>query len=138
MKITNFELINIYNQLDSFASKRLPQRISYAITKNLLLLNKDVECYNTELAKLFKKYEDKSLKDDEGQIQYNKFGIPIIQEKFSKEFDNELNELLNIEIEVELYAINDALFDYDDLNDKYDALSPGDMFKLQKILCEEK
>lgn len=135
MKLTNFELINIYKILDDFATKKLPQKISYAITKNIMILRDDFDCYNTELKKLFERYDDKMIKDDNGKVQYNQYQIPLIKKEYSEEFDKDLTELLNIQIEVNLYSIDDNYFDYDD-SDKYDCLSPLEIIRLQEILCK--
>lgn len=135
MKYTNYQLINIYNSLDSFSSKKFPQKISYAITKNIFRLQSDVECYDKELSKLFEKYSDKAIKDNDGNPIRNQLGLPVIEPEYSNDFNNELNELLNIEVDVDLYTIDDSLFDYDDKDGLYDALSASDLVKLQRILC---
>lgn len=139
MKTNNITLINMYYTLMNCSTYKFPQKIGYAIMKNLKILQPDVDIYNEAYAKLEDKYVDKIQKDKDNQIKRSENGSPIfVTTKDAEVFLKEYSELADIEIEVNLYQINDALFDYDDSNDKYDALSPGDMFKLQKILCEEK
>lgn len=135
MKLTNFEIINIFNTLDSYATKKLPQKISYAITKNIMLLRGDYECYDKELKKLFEIYDDKMIKDEKGNVKYNQYQIPLIQKEYSEDFDKDLTELLNIKIEIDLYTVDDSVFDYDD-SDKYDCLSPLEIIRLQEIICK--
>ena len=135
MKLTNFSIINIYMILDRFATKKLPQKISYAITKNIYLLRDDCDCYENELKKLFDSYKDKTIKDENGETKFNQYHVPIIESKYSKEFDESLTELLNIEVEIDLYTIDDSAFNYDD-TDKYDCLSPMEIMQLQDILCK--
>lgn len=135
MKLTNFSIINIFQTLDKFTTKRLPQKISYAITKNIIILRNDCDCYEKELAKLFERYKDKTIKDKNGKTKLNQFKVPVIVEEYSQEFDDELTELLNIEVEINLYTIDDSVFDYDD-TDKYDCLSPMEIMQLQDILCK--
>ena len=135
MKITNFTIINIFKTLDRFATKKLPQKISYAITKNIINLRNDCDCYEKELAKLFDRYKDKTIKDENGEPKFNQYHVPIIEAEYSKEFDEDLTELLNIEVEVDFYTIDDSVFNYDD-TDKYDCLSPMEIMQLQDILCK--
>ena len=56
MKTKNFTIINMINTLNSFAEKKLPQKISYAITRNLMLLQKDYDCYSKSIEKLFEEH----------------------------------------------------------------------------------
>ena len=135
MKLTNFELITMFNTLDGYANKKLPQKISYAITKNIIILRGECECYEKELQKLFSEYDDKAVKDDKGNTKYNQYNIPIIQKEFSEDFDKELSELLNIQLDISLYTVDDSVFDYED-SDRYDCLTPFDIVKLQDIICK--
>lgn len=136
MNIKNYDLINIANILEHFSTLKLPQRISYAITKNSMIISRDYEVYETELKKIFSHYDKYILKDDSGNIKYDSKGIPLIKSEYSEEFNKCILELLNIEIKVEFYHISESLFEYDD-SEKYDALSAKDIITLQNILCGE-
>ena len=57
MKIKNLELIVIINILSSFNDKKLPQKISYAITRNYMILEKEYQYYDKEIKKIFSQYE---------------------------------------------------------------------------------
>lgn len=137
MKIDNFTLIQIFNILNANSNKKFPQKISFAITKNLIQLNKDYEIYQKALEKIFSSYDDFIIKDEEGKPKVNKQGIPLIDKKYQKDFDKELTELLQTEIEINLYTIEEDAFNYED-NERYDALSPQDIYNLQNILCKQK
>lgn len=137
MKIDNFTLIQIFNILNANSNKKFPQKISFAITKNLIQLNKDYEIYQKALEKIFSSYDDFIIKDEEGKPKVNKQGIPLIDKKYQKDFDKELTELLQTEIEINLYTIEEDAFNYED-NERYDALSPQDIYNLQMILCKTK
>ena len=137
MKITNIAIINMFKTLDKFATKRLPQRLSYAITKNIMILKPDFECYDQEIKKLMEQYDDKMIKNGKGEIQFNQLGVPFVQEEYSEEFNEALTEFLNIEVEVNLYYVSDEIFNYDDSN-KYDVMSAMDIFELQEIICKKK
>lgn len=136
MKITNFELLNITQFLENFADKHLPQRIAYAIVKNSELLKLDANSYNSALQKIIDSYKDFVQKDDDGNEVMSSVGIPEVDADHIEDYMNEINELLGIEIEVNLYHIDESCFDYDD-GDKYDALSPKDILLLQNVLCKQ-
>ena len=40
MKVRNIDLINYNNILNGFAEKHLPQKIGFAITKNIITISK--------------------------------------------------------------------------------------------------
>lgn len=134
MRIKNVDLIRIFHILEEYSNKRMPQKISFAITKNIISLGNDVECYSESLNKIFEKYADFFVKDESGNIKYNEQGIPIVDENHIFDYGNEIGELLNIEIDVNLYEIDISVFDYED-GEKYDSLSAADIIKLQNILC---
>lgn len=136
MKMTNFTLVNMVNALQNYSDKKLPQKISFAITRNLIKISKEYDVYDTQLKKLFESYSDHMVKDDEGNIQTYDSGIPIVDDSIKAEFDEQISELLNIEIEVDMYYIDPDVFDYDDKG-IYDAMSAQDIMVLQSILCKQ-
>lgn len=136
MKIKNYGLLEMFTTLDGFANKKLPQRLSYAITKNIMNIKPDFECYNKEIKKLVEQYDDKMIKDADGNIRFNKSGIPLVKPEYASDFSEALNELLNIEVELNIYYVDDSIFNYDDSN-KYDVMSAMDIFKLQDIMCKK-
>lgn len=136
MKIKNIQVILAMNTLSSFASKRLPQKISYAIIKNDSILSKEYEVYARQLEKLILEYRDYAIQGDDGEYLTQPNGLPIIQEEFNEQFHSKVNELLNIEIEVDLYHIDESCFNYDDVKNRYDILSPVEIKQLSDILCK--
>jgi len=54
MKITNFDLIQINNFFEQCGGKKLPQKINFAIMKNMAIIKPDVELYQQALQGLFK------------------------------------------------------------------------------------
>lgn len=136
MKMTNFTLVNMMNVLQSYSDKKLPQKISFAITRNLMKISKEYSVYDAQLKKLFESYSNHMVKDDDGNMQTYDSGIPIVDESIKAEFDEEISELLNIEIEVDMYYIDPDVFDYDDKG-IYDAMSAQDIMVLQSILCKQ-
>ncbi len=135
--IKNFDLVNIQNILEKNADKRLPQKISFAITKTIMNLAGDVECYQKSLQKIFEVYKDYYVMNEDGSdVVKNNIGLPVLSDEAkTKEMVEEINELLSVEIEVELYAINEDVFNYDDPTNRYDAISAKDILALQSVLC---
>ena len=136
MKVKNVDLVGILHVLEEYSNKRLPQKISFAITRNMINLGNDAECYSQALNKIFEKYADYVIKDDDGNIRYNDQGIPLVDENHIADYGKEIGELLNIEIDINLYKVDISVFDYED-TDKYDPLSAIDIIKLQSILCNQ-
>ena len=132
----NIEIVRVFNELMKYADKKMPQRISYAVTKNLLILQAEYQCYEKELKKLYASYEDKTEKDENGNVMMYDNGIPRIKKEFVKDFEKDLSELLSIEADVKPYLIPEEAFDYSDNADRYDSLSPNDIVFLQTIMCE--
>lgn len=138
MKTNNITLINMYSTLDGCGVYKLPQKIAYAIMKNIKILQADVESYEASFRKLEEKYKDYIQKDKNGEIKRGANGSPIFKSnKDAEDFFQEYSELADIEIEVDLYQIDEELFNYDDIDGKYDALTPKDAFVLQSILCKQ-
>lgn len=75
------------------------------------------------------------IHDDSGEITYAKSGIPVVEESVRAEFLDELNDLLNLEVDVKFYTINESIFDFDNQN-RYDALSIDDTLFLMKLMCD--
>jgi len=135
MKLTNIEIVNIINILEQYSEKKLPQKISYAITKNILILKEDYLCYEKELNKIFDIYDADLQKDEEGELIRSENGIPLLKKGSNNSFVKDVTELLNITVDINLYKINSELFDYIDAENRYDPLSPKDIIVLQDVLC---
>ena len=136
MKINNFNLIQIENILNKYSEKKLPQKISFAITKNIIQLNENLEIYQKTLQKIFSSYDEYIIKDENGKPKVDKQKIPMVDKEHQENFNKEIMDLLSIEIEVDLYQIEEDAFNYED-NDRYDILSAQDIYNLQIILCKQ-
>lgn len=135
MKMTNYDLVNVKNTLQEYGIKKLPQKISYAITRNLTGISKDYEVYDAQLKKIFEEYSDHMIKDENGEVKRNKIGVPLVDAEVNDEFNEQIVDLLNIEIDVDMYNIEPEVFDYDNKKEIYDAMSAQDIMILQSILC---
>ena len=134
MKMSNYTMVNVLNTLNSFGNKKLPQKISYAITRNIMIFRKEYEFYEREFGKLLVKYDKDIEKDVDGNMVHNKDGVPVVNGEASKDFYNELNELLMIELDISIYQISPEVFDYED-SERYDAMSASEIIQLQSIMC---
>lgn len=136
MKITNIAMLEINSFLSQYEDKKFPQKITFAIMKNLSLLAKEQQLYQDALKKILQKYEEYFEKDEEGQNKTLENGLPVISKDHEKDFYEEINELLIIENEVNFYYVDKQVFEYEDVNGKYDVLSAKEMFLLMSVLCK--
>ena len=136
MRMRNIELIIISNNLEKYKDKKLPQKISYAITKNNMLIMQEQKIYLEEFNKIIKEYDEYIIKDTDGQMKLNTNGIPMVKSEVEKEYMQKVNDLLNIEFDIDLFTISEECFNYDDTIGKYDVLSPSEIMFLQSFLCK--
>lgn len=132
MKCNNFDIISISNVLNTYADKKLPQKISYAITRNIMNISGDLDCYSRQLNKIIDSYKEYQKKEN-GEPVMSPIGVPLVEDKYTEEYMGEISALLNIEVDVSLYTIDESEFDYD--GERFDSLSASDIMKLAKILC---
>lgn len=137
MKVRNIDLINYNNILNGFAEKHLPQKIGFAITKNIITISKELEPYQKSLEKVIENYKDFFVKDENDEIVRLSVGIPEVDTDHMDDYIKDVDELLSVEIDVELYTIEEAVFDYED-SERYDAMSATDILALRSVLCEKK
>ena len=63
MNLTIRKILNDTNVLVAISQKQLPIKVSYAISKNIKKLEKELKIYNDERQKLIDRY---CIKDEEG------------------------------------------------------------------------
>lgn len=135
MKITNLQVIGLINCLKEYMDKKIPQQISYAITQNYIELTDKYKTYEVQLKKLFQDYRDYLDISESGDVIMGEDNMPKISDEVKDEFQEQLYDLLNIEVDISLYQIDKESFNYDNKN-IYESLSPKEIIVLQKILCE--
>jgi len=64
-------------------------------------------------------------------------GVPLVDDKHMNEYAEEIQELLNIEVEIQIYKIDSKDFDYEDPNGKYDVLTVKELLQLTNLFCKE-
>lgn len=103
MKITNRRIVMDSNLLGSLTQKKFPIKVSYALAKNFSKIEKELEIYDTERQKLVDKY---CVKDENGENKIDKDNNLSLDEKYSDDWNKDLNELLDIEIEIDIHKFN--------------------------------
>ena len=131
MKVNNFTLVNMMNNLKRFGEKKLPQKIRKKKKKNIYIINKDIEIYEKSLQKIIDSYKDYFVKDE---ILEN--GLPKVDDEHMEDYITEINELLAFEVDIDLYYIDEDVSDYED-SDRYDSISAADLIQLRMIICKE-
>ena len=136
-KMTNYEMVQILNNLKLFENKKLPQKISYAIVKNIMALTKEYDVYIKQLEKLINeaKQEDKLELTEDGNIIEKENHLPKIKSEYAEEFSSDLEDLLLFHLDINYTYLDENVFDYDE-TDRYDVLSPVEVFTLRNCLCE--
>ena len=131
MKITNRQVIEFINNVSAnkLASKRLPVKVAYAISRNLDKMNNIITSYETARKTLLDQYAEK---DEEGKAKV-KDGNYVIQEDQKQAFSDEIKELLEVENEIDLHTINMDEVEKCD-TDKYDSLTTADLMTLDIMI----
>lgn len=131
MKITNRQVIEFINNVsvNKLASKRLPVKVAYAISRNLDKMNNIITSYETARKTLLDQYTEK---DEEGKAKVED-GSYVIQEDQKQAFSDEMKELLEVENEIDLHTINMDEVEKCD-TDKYDSLTTADLMTLDIMI----
>lgn len=101
MKIKNEVLVNSIGVLSKLTNMELPIKLSYALSKNITKIDRELEVYNKERQKLIEKYGEK---DNEGKLKTKEDGTINILDIDS--FNKDLKEILEIETEVDIHLID--------------------------------
>lgn len=101
MKIKNEVLVNSIGVLSKLTNMELPIKLSYALSKNITKIDRELEVYNKERQKLIEKYGEK---DKEGKLKTKEDGTINILD--IDNFNKDLKEILEIETEVDIHTID--------------------------------
>ena len=100
MKLSNEKLVNSIGVLSKLTNMELPIKLSYAFSKNITKIDRELTVYNKERQKLIEKYGEK---DEEGKLKTKEDGTINILDIDS--FNKDLKEILEIETEVDIHLI---------------------------------
>lgn len=116
MKLSNEKLANSIEVLNKITTMELPIKLSYAFSKNITKINRELEVYNKERQKLIEKYGEK---DEEGKLKVKENGnINILD---ADNFNKDIKEILEIENEIDIHII-----DLESINADVN-ITPGDL-----------
>lgn len=101
MKLSNEKLANSIGVLSKLTQMELPIKLSYALSKNITKIDRELTVYNKERQKLIEKYGEK---DEEGKLKTKEDGTINILDIDS--FNKDLKEILEIETEVDIHVID--------------------------------
>lgn len=129
MKITNREIVKIFNGIRTIEEKKLPVKLGFAINKNVKAMRGIAEAYDAERTKILDKY---GQKDEDGQLEISGDEYVLTDKKA---YAAEMNELLGIESELQVHTVTlDEIEKCD--TEKFDALTPGEL-EILEFMIEE-
>ena len=120
MKLKNRDIVSFINGCAALKEKKLPIKIGYAINRNIIALTEAAEAYNMAREKIIKEYAEK---DSKGELVIRD-DCYVFKDK--QAFNKDLEELLDIDTEVNLYAISEKDIEKCD-DSRYDALTLADL-----------
>lgn len=123
MKLSNEKLVNSIGVLSKLTNMELPIKLSYAFSKNITKIDRELTAYNKERGKLIEKYGEK---DEEGKLKTKEDGTINILDIES--FNSDLKEILEIETEVDIHVIDLEKVD-SNIN-----ITPGDLMAIGYML----
>ena len=136
MKMTVSEIQNRHSILITIGGLTLPRKISYAIAKNLVKLEKELKIVLAQKEDIANNY---ALKDEEDKFVLSDDGKNYTFESSDKkkEYISELEELLDTEIEVDIMTFDVSELDKCEDSDRYNILTPVQEASLSwMISCE--
>lgn len=107
MKLTNLQMDAFLSTASKISDRQLPIKLSYAIAKNVRLIEVEIKEYKAALAKVFEKY---------GEEKDGRFVIDMTNEEGVNEFRKVTEELSSMESEVNVYTLPISAVDGVDLS----------------------
>lgn len=127
--MTNYEIIQVINKLDSLAGQTYPFQVARAISKTTKALRTEYDIYKESYDALLEKYYEL---DESGHVRTDENGIDILKEETQKQEATEaIRTLLNEEIE----DVSITQFDESAL-EAVDALSSADYTLFDEYLIK--
>ena len=127
MRLTLKEISDKYQAFNTIIAKKLPIKLSYAISKNMTTLEDEAKVIDDNRIKLAQTYAEKN-EDGSPKVINNSYVISDLES-----FNKELNEYYKSETNIEVCKIDSN--ELDKLDDpRYDTLSPSEIMTLQFML----
>lgn len=117
------------------ATKTLPVKVSYAVSKNIKILSEEFEILDKQRIKICENYADK---DENGkaiqkEIEKGK-NIFVFSGDNEKKVHKEYSELLSDEFEADIRKVNASEFEKCEMSDRYDILTPVEFSALDFMI----
>ena len=125
VKLTNKEILEKVGILGEISNRKLPVKVSYAIGKNISKVERELKHYNKERQKLIEEY---CLKEEEGTLKITDGNYDIDPERL-EDFNKEIDELQEIEVEMDIHKFNIELLN------NYE-MSPGELMCIDFMIEE--
>lgn len=132
MKITNRQLLTIFNGISEVKKKKLPVKLGYAINKNLGIMQDSATAYNNERQGIVDKYCEK---DENGEAKTSGTQYVFADTNDLNAYLEEMRDLLDIENELNIHTITIADIEKCD-SDKFDALTPEELELLAFMIAD--
>lgn len=130
IKLTNKQAIEVINAFTTLGDKVLPMKLAFAVGKNLEKIQATIyRPYTKTMEQLKAKHV---VLDENGNRKTNEHGREIL--KNIPEYEEKLNELLDIENDFEAHTITEALLEQCDADDKYSKLTVKELSALMKFI----
>lgn len=129
--MTNYEIIQVINKLDSMAGQSYPFQMARAIAKTVKTLRAEYDIYKESYDEMLKKYYEL---DDEGHVRIDENGNDILKdETLREEAVNAIRDLLNEKVE------NIAITQFDEsVLESVDKISSADYTFFDEYLIKSK
>ena len=119
--------------LNTLNKKELPFSTSFKIAKAVKLLSTDYETAVGKRKEIINKY---GAKDEKGELKIENNGTILPMPDKQEEWNTELKELFDVEVEVDLKPIKLSEFEFKDEN-RQTTVEPKDLVPLIDLLIED-
>ena len=126
IKLKLNELLNATDALQTLSKKSLQARPAFQVVRLLKAADKEIQEFNDIRVKVVNQYGDK---DENGELITDEHGNCHIAPEHINEFNKELNDLLNTEIEINANML--SLGDLEELE-----FTPSDLALLEPFIEE--
>ena len=128
MKIKLAEIKSRHQSLCMIGNKKLPINISYAVGKNIMKLQEELESIEKARIKLVEQYAEKE-EDGTCKVVDGHYELGDNEQKLNEEF----MEFMNSETEITVHTVPEAILEtVEDV--RYDALTPAELIALDFML----
>lgn len=103
IKVKIVDIVNSTEILQKLAKQNFKAKLALSIARLLKQAEPELQTFNTTRIDLIKKY---ATKDENGEIITDEKGNCNLEPEATREFNEELNDLLNTEIELNANKIN--------------------------------